>query len=150
MNAFALRIAPLAILLCGCTTTPEGERVVDVARVSRIAGRAAYFGTVAFLNKEPDKRALFEVAAQALASLEDTKNYDYAAFAKAMQGLPIREFKGSEGSLYVEAALVIWDEVLQFASPVMKKELVAATVHEVRVGLERALAVELTKPLPKL
>ena len=130
----------LAALCVGCVTTPQGKKL-DVAKVARIAGAAAYLGGSIDLIKNPDHRPAFEFSLAALRSMEDTQNYDAAALAQAMQGLNIRELKGAEGAIWIQAALVVWDEALQVAEPVRQATLVAAVLPQLRSGLERALAV---------
>lgn len=151
LHSISLLIA-LAILPLGCKTpvaTPQNPNptpVIDVARVAHVAGAAAYLGGSLDLIKNPDHRPAFELAVAALRSLESSTNYDAASLAQALAALDIRELKSPEGALYIQAALIVWDEALRYAEPITQKELVRAVLPQIRSGLERAL--EATKPRP--
>lgn len=138
--SLALGLATAGLLpLAGCKTAADGSRTVDSDRVSRIAGTAAQLGTTIYLAQHPEQRPSFAAAEQALTALADRQNYDPAAFSAALQGLPINELKGPNGSLYVSVALVVWDEVAAQATGVDKEELVKKTLVAVRDGLRRSL-----------
>jgi hypothetical protein len=147
--ALAIGLA-LALLVPGCATRPvvtttNGVTVTnlvqgpDIARISRLSGTAAQLGSLAWLTKNPNDRAYFATANEALKGLINSGNYDPAAFASALQGLPIKELKGSEGSLYISVAIVVWDEALQSAEGLNRQELVAATLKAVQSGIQRTL-----------
>lgn len=134
------------LLIPACVTTPEGKIKPDAVRVGRIAGRAAYFGTVFYLTQHADQRPIFAAAAAALKTLEDTQNWDYAAFAAALHELPIRQLQGDQGMIIVQLTVEVWDEVLQLATPLLKAELLAAAIPKIRDGIERALATRSVPP----
>jgi hypothetical protein len=146
MVAFALVMACFA----GCVNRPQVSTVngvmvtnfvkgPDIARISRLSGTAAQLGSLAWLSKNPGDRAYFATANEALKGLINSGNYDPAAFASALQGLPIKELKGSEGSLYISVAIVVWDEAIQSAQGLDRQELVAATLKAVQQGIQRTL-----------
>lgn len=141
-NLPCLSLALLLLLLPGCVTTPTGTKV-DTDRVARIAGAAAYFGVSFDLTENPEHRAAYAVAVEALRGLEAEGNYDPIAFAEALRELKVREFSGPEGTLFVQAAVFLWDETLAIVAPMTRAELVQKVLPKVRDGIERALkAVE--------
>ncbi len=153
--SFAVCTILLLILLLptGCITRPvvtsDGKtnivQTLDLNKVARIAGSAAFLGGSLDLARNPTHRPAFVAAVEALKSLESSKNYDSAALAMALQGLNIRELKG-DGVIYIQAALIIWDETMDFATPVLRQELVVLVLPQIRSGLEKALMT--TAPPP--
>ncbi|MDB6030227.1 MAG: hypothetical protein JWM16_565, partial [Verrucomicrobiales bacterium] len=101
--------------LSGCVTKPVVStvpgggavtnltRVPDVERIARVAGAAAELGSQAWLNEHPNDRRYFIVANEALKGLVNSANYDPAAFAQALQVLPMKELRGPQGSIYITA-----------------------------------------------
>jgi hypothetical protein len=144
-------VIAIAMGCSGCVTRPvvttgaDGSSVTnlvkgpDIARISRLSGTAAQLGSLAWLSKNPNDRSYFATANEALKGLINSGNYDPAAFASALQGLPIKELKGSEGSLYISVAIVVWDEAIQSAQGLDRQELVAATLKAVQQGIQRTL-----------
>jgi len=135
-----------AILLSGCVTTPEGNKEVDIQRVAAVAKTATYFGAALDLSQNPNNRPAYAMAVEMLKSLEATGVDDPGAFAKAMAGLNVRKFTGPEGVLYIQAAVMVWDQALLTLAPVTQKELVQLVLPQVRLALEMALAA--TAPAP--
>jgi hypothetical protein len=132
-------VIAIAMGCSGCVTRPDGTKGPDIARISRLSGTAAQLGSLAWLSKNPNDRSYFATANEALKGLINSGNYDPAAFASALQGLPIKELKGSEGSLYISVAIVVWDEAIQSAQGLDRQELVAATLKAVQQGIQRTL-----------
>lgn len=137
----------LMAALQGCKTV-NGKQQVDADRVAMILGQAAQLGTSYYLRAHPDQRQPFVLAEQALTRLVDTQNYDPVAFSDALQRLPVNELSGPNGSLYVSAAIVAWDQVAASATTLDKNELVKKSLIAVTAGLHKALAPPLAPPTP--
>jgi len=142
---FFAALCGILLLTQACVSTPTGSQI-DPARVAHIAGAAAYIGGSLDLSKNPGHRAAYTLAVAMLKSLEDTETHDAAALARALQGLNVREFSSPEGVIYVQVALIVWDEALRTAAPVTQAELVRLVLPQIRSGLENALAS--TQPTP--
>lgn len=142
MNKTAVTLlAALTILLGGCTTLPDGGKTVDVDRLARVSGRAAYIGSVVWLSKKPEDRGKFTSAVQALKVVESMESPDGSALAAAMSDLTEvkRLDDGGTAILYVEAVCLLWDEVLASKIPLKQPELVKKAAPQIRSGIERAL-----------
>lgn len=71
--------------------------------------------------------------------LIDAENYDPLAFAEVLQQLPLDEFNGADGDLYVSSVVVIWDAALQEASAIADSEAVKGAIGPVLRGLQLGL-----------
>lgn len=121
--------------------TVNGTNQLDVARVANIAGLAAQMGSTAYLQKNPDDRSYFIAVYNGLGALDHAGNYDPAQFAAALQALPIKELSGPNGSLYVLAAIFLWDELAQQSYQLDSKLWVKPVLVAVRAGIGRALGI---------
>jgi hypothetical protein len=128
----------LALALCGCAFVQRHQTAV-----ATLAGLAAQEGTKRRLAAHPEERPAFMAAQVALTRLVDQKNYDPAAFADALSKLPINELKGDTGSVYISAAVVVWDEIANEAEGVQKQEQVRLVATAVRDGIGRGLSAQL-------
>jgi hypothetical protein len=147
----AVLASGLLWILTGCvnravvTTGADGvsvtnfQKVVDVERVARLAGNAAQLGTAWAVVAHPETRGDIEAAVMGLQVLQDGKNYDPAAFAAVMQKLPFITMQGQEGAIYISVGVAIWDEAVQEAEPLLKKELVQAVLPRVLKGMKTGL-----------
>lgn len=138
-NLLTIGLIYAMTVLSGCVTSSTGQKTLDVERVARIAGAAAQIGSQAYLQKHPDQLASFVVAYEALGALDASGNYEPAAFAAALQNLPIKELQGPDGSVYVSVALVVWDELATQTATVDKTTWVKPVLKSVRAGLGRTL-----------
>ena len=117
-----------ALLVCssGCTSvtttgtdgTTSTQRVPDVKQMQLIAQSATYLGTTIWLDglgdgtrvrAHPQDRAKFETARTALKALIAAGTFTAADLKNALQSLPVAELQGSEGSLVIGEAVVLWD-----------------------------------------
>lgn len=124
----------------GCVSV-GGTNQLDVARVSQIAGLAAQMGSTAYLQKNPEARPYFVVVYNSLGVLDANGNYDPVQFAEALRQLPVRELQGPNGSLYIIAAVFLWDELAQQSVSIDKQLWVAPVLRSVRSGIGRALGI---------
>lgn len=133
-------VVAVGTTITGCVSV-GGTNRIDVARVAAIAGAAAQMGTTASLNQDAKNRPYFEVVYNALGALDHAENYDPAQFAAALQTLPVRELRGPNGSLYIIAAVFLWDELAQQSYQLDNRVWVAPILKSVRAGIARALGI---------
>jgi hypothetical protein len=147
-------ITPLVLCLvvgwigAGCVTAPDGTRKLDVQRVANISGAAAELGAIAYLQKHPEGRIYFEAVVNGLAALDASGNYDPAAFARALQALPVKELKGPEGTLLVGAAIIAWDQLAAESARLDNSAWVKPVLLKVKDGLAKALVQTAPVQLP--
>jgi len=128
-----------ALIGVGCASfgnRPAAERLGSLAKV------AAFTGTRVYLAEHPEQRPIFVKVHEALQGLEAGGTFDAAALALVLQSLPINELQGPEGSLYVSAAVVLWDEVIGGATAIDQVAVVRAVLPKVREGLALGLGPE--------
>jgi hypothetical protein len=66
-----------------------------------------------------------------------------------LQNLPMKELKGNNTGIIIEETIAVFDTGLAFASPILKKELVQATLTKVQAGIHFALdATAIRSQLP--
>jgi len=116
-----------SVPVTGCktvvSTDPTGKtvtnRVPDQVAITIAAGAAksaAYLGTKIYLEGlpprlagHPQDRDKFETARSSVKSLIAAGSFSSADLTAALQGLPIKELQGSEGTLIVGQAVILWD-----------------------------------------
>lgn len=122
------------VLVQGCTFFQQHQTaLVTLSRT------AAQLGTQTWLKSHPGDKPLFVASEAAITRFIDSGSSDPAAFAAALQGLPINELKGTNGSLYVSAVIVLWDELAAQATSVTQAAEVRAVALAVRDGIDAAV-----------
>lgn len=129
---------------CKIITGSDGTKqtVVDADKVAQIAGTAAALGTWVYLKQHPETRPAFAASVQAINALIGGTNYDAVAFAKALEGLPIKQFSGTDGTMYVTVAIEVFNAATAVATPIVQKELVQKTMLTVRDGIVRGMRTD--------
>jgi hypothetical protein len=153
--------AVLAFASAGCKTVTSTDssgasvtnKVPDDMAIAIAAGAAksaAYLGTKVYLEGLPPRlaghpadRDKFELARSSVKALIAAGTFTSADLAAALQGLPIRELQGSEGTLIVGEAVVLWDTYGRLLANLDKaqafKSFVLPFAQAVADGLDLAL-----------
>jgi len=131
-------------------------RVPDVALMCTTAQSAAYLGSVIYLNglgsknfpAHPEARPQFELARTSLRALIAGGSFDGAQLTAALQGLPIQELQGAQGSLIVGEAVILWDQYGQQLARLDKAQIFATYVLPVAKSILDGLDMALGPPSP--
>jgi hypothetical protein len=129
-----------AFSFTGCASSNSQTPEQRAARVAMVAELAAYSGTTVYLEKHPDKRPYFVAANAALGNLLSSTNVTPAQLAEALQGLPVRELQGSQGSLIVGNAVILYDSLLRENVNMDANVYLRPVITSIHSGLTRALA----------
>jgi hypothetical protein len=84
-------------MLCGCSTTKEQQREQQIVLVNIVSREAAYTTARLVLQKNPDQKPVFTVAAESLDVALAQGKTSSANLREAIAGLP--QIKGSTGEL---------------------------------------------------
>lgn len=130
-------------LFTGCATpgvrsTPADD-AKSAARVGTVAELAAFTGTSAWLIKHPDDRKYFEASLAAVEVLAANGNASPEKLAAALAQLPIKELQGSEGTLIVGSAVILYDAYVADHVDLDANVYLRPVIDGVRNGLARAL-----------
>lgn len=146
---------PLAMLLtlgmaflsgCASTPKPEEREMQRLSHAATVAELAAYTGAGYWLLDHPKDRDKITMAVLALEALSATNGFNAIALHQALSSLPIKELKSEKGSLFVGAAVLLYEAELSRMTPIDQGPYVAVISSRVRAGLLRAL--EQTGPPP--
>lgn len=137
----ALSATVALLILAGCTTSSDGTKTLDVARVATIAHSAAHVGTAIYIRNHPETRPMFQASAAALASLDASGDYDPVKFADALATLPIGALQGADGDVYISTFIVVWDAFSAQAVGMDTTLWVKPVLKAVRTGMEKALVI---------
>lgn len=157
----AVSIASIATFSMGCktvvTTDASGvsstNKVPDEVAITLATGAArsaAYLGTKIYLEGlpprlagHPNDRQAFETARTSVKALIAAGIFTSADLSAALQGLPIKELQGSEGTLIVGEAVMLWDTYGRLLANLDKaqafKTFVLPFAQAVADGLDMAL-----------
>lgn len=125
---------PVLALVPGCAGTGGGTAWLAVA--SALAEQASYIGVSMRLATHPEDRQKFELAAQALASLDRSGNYNPNTLAATIAALPV----DWNGTLIISGIVSVWDATSGTLIDVSKAPGVQAILQAVEWGINRALA----------
>jgi len=140
-NGLALLLVPALLLGPGCRTLADGQLLNQVAV---IAGSAARLGTQADLQAHPEHRAAFEVGRLLLDGFLNAGDYDAAKLQRVLGELPIREFRGENGALIIEGAVLVYSVLSATLFDAQSAPAIQTLAVAIRDGIERAL--EATAP----
>ena len=153
--------AVLAMASTGCKTVVSTDssgvastnRVPDQMAIDLAAGAArsaAYLGTKIYLEGipprlagHPNDRQAFETARASVKTLIAAGTFSSSDLTTALQGLPIKELQGGEGTLIVGEAVVLWDQYGRLLANLDKaqafKSFVLPFAQAIADGLDLAL-----------
>lgn len=126
----------LSLLFTGCASTsaPNAQTLSTLVEV------ATYTGASIRLDTHPEERPAFVVAHIAIEKLISDKDYSPASLTAAMQGLKVREFKGSRGALIVTSAVILWDAYTPTITEIDSEAKVLPVLIAIERGLQQALS----------
>lgn len=137
-----LRLVSAALLLVmfmvGCKTAPTDTQ--KIAFAAALAKSAVVMGVGYDLQANPEHRVAYEVAEQSLNMLLKNGNYDAAKLAAALQSLPVKELKGTQGALIISGAVSVFELATSTFFDPSSSQAVFAVGTAVRDGLATALA----------
>lgn len=146
-GAGALKLIPFAFLLAAIFTGLGCATVFTTKNIATVAGEAAHAGGIYEIQSDPGSRAAFVVARDALRGLIESKDYDPAHFAKALQSLHIKELKSKDATILVSAAVILWEPYASKLTSMDEEQKVLPVLVAVEDGLTRALnETETTNP----
>jgi hypothetical protein len=128
-----LPLLVLTALLCGCATTPTGER--DIAPTIKTA---AYLGTAYALVEHPEWRDEFLGAVEDLKLVESVKEIDLVTVLAIAHRLPIKELKDSKAVMLMTAAIILLGDYGASLPPDQMDKL-RPVVVAMREGIELGL-----------
>lgn len=105
---------------------------------------AAYTGTRVYLNQNPGKTPVFKSTVGLLDALVKDPEVNAEKFAKALQGLPIKELQDPTATIIIGSAVILWDSYKGYI-PVGAQEqavVVRPLVQRVRNGIGLALGMD--------
>ena len=139
--------SPSLVLLCallasavfgpGCATVSTPQQRIAIGAL--IAGNSAQLGAAYDLSKNPGHRAAYEAAVVGLGGLLKDGEYTSLRFQKALVALPVKEFQGDRGVLYVSAAVLAYDLSTQVFFDPQSVEGIKAFATAIRAGFKAAL-----------
>lgn len=119
-------------------TSPQPD-ATKIRRVATIARLAAFDGAMITIDSRPGDRAYFVASKSALDGLLRDQNYDPIAFREAIQKLPIKELKGPAGSILVNTAVEVFDELETETVSLDRSVWLLPVITAVRDGFAKAL-----------
>lgn len=132
---FVLCVAGLLIAQCGCTTTPEGKTVPDIARIALVTREAATIGTTEALIRRPEVKEKFVLVVAQLAVLEAQEDITVESLLAIVSQLPVNELKSDNARLAISSARLIvasagWSDVT-----IVRAEQLRPVVTALREGM---------------
>lgn len=166
MALFATALLAFTSTGCKTVTTTDAAGVLQTNRVpdqlaidlsAGVARSAAYLGTKIYLEGlpprlagHPQDRQSFELARTSVKGLIAAGSFTSADLTTALQGLPIQELKGAEGTLIVGEAVVLWDQYGRMLASLDKaqafKTFVLPFAQAIADGLDLALGPPTAAP----
>jgi len=128
-----------AALMLGLATVPMGCALFSNRTVATIGETAVTLAAAKWLRSHPADRPIFEATVSGLQALADNQNYDPIAFAEVLQRLPLNQFNGPDGDLYVSGVVAIWSAAVQDASAIQDAQAVKDLLGPVLRGFTIAL-----------
>lgn len=158
----ALSAIAILILAPGCktatfsqinadgTTNIVTKSVPDVAQMQAVAKSAAYLGTTIWLQgippnvpAHPADLQKFVLARNSLKTLIAAGTFSAADLTSALQALPVKQFQGTNGSLIVGEAVILWDQYGQQLASLDKAQVFSTYIlpvaQSILDGLNMAL-----------
>lgn len=140
-NLLVLFFAGL-LMLAGCATpgqTPAAAEVARARQIGTMAQLASYTGTQVWISKHPTDRAYFEASLVALDALLVNGKATPAAFAAALQGLPIKELQGDQATLIIGSVVILYDAYMLENVNLDANVYLRPIIEGVRDGIDKGL-----------
>lgn len=125
----------LATLFSGCTTTPEGKTVPDIARIALITREAATIGTQEAIFREPQWKEKFILVAAQLAVLEAQPDITVESLLGIISQLPVNELRSHDATLAISSARLLIAAAGWSSVTIVRAEQLRPVVTALREGL---------------
>jgi len=99
--------AVTGLLVAGCTTTPEGKTVPDIARIAMITQEAATVGTAEALARKPEWKVQFGVVVVELTKLEAEPDITVESILRIVSQLPVDKLQSDNARLAFSGARLL-------------------------------------------
>jgi hypothetical protein len=128
-------IVATALAVAGCTTTPEGKTVPDIARIAMITQEAATIGTAEALARKPEWKVQFSVVVVELTKLESESDITVESLLRIVSQLPVDKLQSDNARLAFSSARLLvaasgWSTVA-----IVRSEQLRPVVTALRNGL---------------
>lgn len=162
---FAAVLAGTALSITGCKTVTStsvdangatntvSSYAPDVFAMQTAAESAAFLGTEIYLNglgttvpAHPQDRPAFLLARNSLSALIAAGNFSAGDLTAALQALPIQQLQGSQGTLIMGEAVMLWDQYGKQLATLDKNQVFAGYVLPVAQSILNGLNMALASP----
>lgn len=127
-----------AILMTGCTTTPDIGGIATPARIEAVVALGAYFGGKEIIKQ--GNKELLEQAHAALLGLELAEVVDTLTIVRILEQTDLKgTLNSTEGQLIIAAAMVFVDTYSGQATEIKDMVRVKAVIRGLARGFEYAL-----------
>lgn len=134
-----LLIATLAcagtIYLAGCTTMPTNPD--GTVRPNKKIEAVVYLGTVKVLERHPEWRPGFVIAAGELEALQQQETFGFDSVLEIVNRLPVKELQGSDAILYINTATILLEDFQGLQVDISKTPQLRSAVSGLQRGLVR-------------
>lgn len=135
MKSLCVFAAAAALTLTGCTTTPEGQTVPDIARIAAITQEAATIGTQEALTRKPEWKAQFNVVVVELTKLEAEQDITVESLLRIISQLPVDQLSSPNARLAFSSARLLVAATGWATVPIVRSEQLRPVVRALRDGM---------------
>ena len=128
----------LPFMLVGCATPPDKDQTI--AEAAWAANLISYTATAVHLSDNPGDVPYFQAGVATLDALIRAEDYQPSSLASALKALPFDELRGSKGTIYVTAGVMLFDRVAGRLMDVESAAAVKQFAVAIRSGIAQALA----------
>ena len=127
--------AAAAIIITGCTTTPEGKTVPDIARIAMITQEAATIGTQEALARKPEWKVQFAVVVVELTKLEAEADITVESLLRIISQLPVDQLSSQNARLAFSSARLLVAATGWSTVAIVRSEQLRPVVTALRNGM---------------
>lgn len=136
----SLFTAPFVVLplLTGCASLSDGLSGAEAQRIQTSVKLAAYLGTSAYVQKNPQTRPAFLIARDELTALSTADNIDAVTLLAIFNRLPVKQLESGQSKLIITAATIILSDFageLQLDQLKQLQPIAAAGAEGITLGL---------------
>ena len=137
-------VTAIVLIASGCTINKEVllQTAADVTRV------AVFEGTRAKLIQNGETRPAFQLAVDQLNKLLDDGTYSAVDLYETMKALPVSQFTGPSGTLYLTTVVSIYTTFTGDGVSIESKPAVKKIAEAIRDGMQLALAERVIRRMP--
>lgn len=132
-------LVPAALLLTGCTSLPTNPD--GTVRPNKKIEGITYIGTTKVLQRHPEYRAGFLLAASELTVIEAAETIDFATVLEIVSRLPVKELEGEDAMIYITGVTILLEDYAGLQVDLSKTPQLRSAVSGLRRGIERGLGI---------